>query len=415
MARRVKDKSIESREARLKLKVSGRPYWRSIGRGLHLGYRKGKTGGVWVIRRYQGDQTYSVQTIAQADDALDADGLEVLDFWQAQEAARNTRAAPAPKHGRYTVGDAITDYLASVEGKSSWRDASKGLTAFALPVFGDKPVDDLATDEIRNWHRTLASEPARRRTGKGEEQVYMRLDLDDPENLRKRQASANNRLGQLRAALNLAWRNGKARSDDVWRRVEPFKGVDIPRVRYLSIAQAQRLMNAAQGDFRVLVQAALQTGARYQELARLRVGDFNPDSGTLHIRQSKTGRDRHIVLTDEGQEFFAQLAAGRVGTELLLGREWSASSQDAPMREACKRAGIEPALNFHAMRHTWASLAVMSGLPLLVVAKNLGHSSTRMTERHYGHLSADYVSDAIRKHAPKFGLVPESNVKRIGR
>ena len=375
MARRVKDKSIESREARLKLKISGRPYWRSIGRGLHLGYRKGKTGGVWVIRRYQGDQTYSVRTIAQADDALDANGVEVLDFWQAQEAARNTRATPAPKLGRYTVGDAITDYLSSLQGKASLRDASNGFTAFALPVFGDKPVDDLTADEICDWHRALANTPARRRTGRSEEQAYMRLDLDDPENMRKRQASANNRLGQLRAALNLAWRNGKARSDDVWRRVEPFKGVDIPRVRYLSVAQAQRLINAAQGDFRVLVQAALQTGARYQELARLRVADFNPDSGTLHVRKSKTGRDRHIVLTDEGQQFFEHLAAGRPGTDLLLGHAWGQSHQDAPMKEACKRAGIEPPLNFHALRHTWASLSVMDGAPLVVVAKGLGHSS----------------------------------------
>jgi integrase len=414
MARRVRDSSIESREARLKLKVSGRPYWRSIGRGLHLGYRKGKTAGVWVLRRYQGNQTYTVETIAQADDTLDANGVEVLDFWQAQEVARDTRAAPKPKHGRFTVSDAVTDYLASLEGKASWRDASKGLTAFVLPLFGDKAVDELTTEEIRDWHRAMANTPARRRTGKSEEQAYMRLDLDDPENARKRQASANNRLGQFRAALNFAWRNGKAKSDEIWRRVEVFRGVDIPRVRYLSIAQAQRLINAAQGDFRVLVQAALQTGARYQELARLRVADFNPDSRTLHVRQSKTGRDRHIVLTDEGAEFFSQLAAGRAGSDLLLGHAWGMSHQDAPMREACKHAGIDPPLNFHALRHTWASLSVMAGLPLVVVAKGLGHATTRMTEKHYGHLSSDYISDAIRKHAPRFGTVP-SNVKALGR
>ena len=35
----------------------------------------------------------------------------------------------------------------------------------------------------------------------------------------------------------------------------------------------------------------------------------------------------------------------------------------------------------------WASHAVMNGVPLIVVAKNLGHSDTRMVERHYGHLA----------------------------
>src|SRR6185437_16606643 len=146
-----------------------------------------------------------------------------------------------------------------------------------------------------------------------------------PETQRKRQASANRCLGLLKAALNLAWREKKLESNDAWQRVELFRGVDIPRARYLSVPEAQRLINAAQGDFRVLVQVALQTGARYQELARLRVADFNADSGTLHIRKTKTNKDRHIVLSDEGKEFFGQLAAGRAGTALLLGHEWRPS------------------------------------------------------------------------------------------
>ena len=67
-------------------KLSGKPYWRAIGKGLHVGYRKGKSSGVWVVRRYLGDQNYSMHAIAEADDVLDADGKDVLDFWQAQEA-----------------------------------------------------------------------------------------------------------------------------------------------------------------------------------------------------------------------------------------------------------------------------------------------------------------------------------------
>lgn len=83
IARRVCDKDIETREARTKLKPRGKPYWRSIGKGLHVGYRKGKRGGVWVIRRYIGAGDYKVETIAAADDVEDANGIEILDFWQA--------------------------------------------------------------------------------------------------------------------------------------------------------------------------------------------------------------------------------------------------------------------------------------------------------------------------------------------
>ena len=117
MARRVRDKTIDSREARRKLKVSGKPYWRAIGKGLHIGYRKGKTSGVWVIRRYLGNQTYNLETIAEADDVLDADGELVLDFWQAQEYARGTRKTS--KRGAYTVKDAVSAYIDRLEGRAS--------------------------------------------------------------------------------------------------------------------------------------------------------------------------------------------------------------------------------------------------------------------------------------------------------
>lgn len=404
LARRIKDRNLESGDARRKLKVSGKPYWRAIARGLHLGYRKGKTGGVWVIRRYLGNQTYHLQTIAQADDTLDANGIEILDFWQAQEAARNVRQSPVPKLGAYTVRDAVDAYLEYLEGRPSWHDTKKRLEAFVLPTFGDTPVAELEADEIRKWHRSIAKTPARRRTKTGAEQAYRAGDLKDPETARKRQASANRCLSLLKAALTRAWREKRVESNDAWQRVELFRGVDIPRARYLSVTEAQRLINAAQDDFRVLVQAALQTGARYSELARLSVADFNRDVGTLHIRTTKTYKDRHIILTDEGQAFFSQLAAGRRGTAPLLGHEWKPSHQAPLIREACERAGIDPPLNFHALRHTWASLSIMAGMPLMVVAKNLGHTDTRMVQEHYGHLSPDYVANEIRAKAPRFGL-----------
>jgi integrase len=161
------------------------------------------------------------------------------------------------------------------------------------------------------------------------------------------------------------------------------------------------------GEFRNLVQAALLTGCRFGELAALQVRDFNADSGTLHVRTSKTGRGRHVVLHDEGILFFAKLATGHAGLELLLrkpdGNPWGKSNQTRPMAEACVRAEIQPPANFHALRHTYASHAVMAGAPPLVVAKNLGHTDTRMVEKHYGHLSQSYIAEAIRAAAPRFG------------
>jgi integrase len=221
----------------------------------------------------------------------------------------------------------------------------------------------------------------------------------------------------LRAALNHAFHDSKIESDIAWRKVKPFGNVDSARIRYLTVAEAKRLINACDREFRPLVQAALNTGARYGELARLQVRDFNADAGTVAVRQSKSGKPRHIVLTDEGMALFRELTAGKPGDELILyradGTAWGQSHQWRFMDSAVKRAKISPSISFHGLRHTWASLAVMAGMPLMVVARNLGHIDTRMVERHYGHLSASYVAEAVRKHAPNFGFKPDRKVVEL--
>jgi integrase len=120
------------------------------------------------------------------------------------------------------------------------------------------------------------------------------------------------------------------------------------------------------------------------------------------------------VLTEEGIELLKGMVAGRDGRVPLLlkagGGIWLKSHQTRPMAEACKNAKITPAINFHAIRHTYASLMIMNGAPLMVVARNLGHADTRMVEKHYGHLSASYVAEAVRASAPRFGMVPKSNL-----
>ena len=415
MARRVKDQNLESRDARLKLKARGKPHWRSIGRGLHLGYRKSKVGGMWVVRRYLGKQTYPLNTLAQADDMLDANGVEVLDFWQAQDAARNLRSIPALRVGGYTVADAVDAYLVCIEGKASHHDITKRMHAYVLPILGARPINALDPAELRKWHRDIAKMPARRRTGKGKVQAYRKADMSDPDVARQRKASANRILSHLKAALN-HFRSEHPKdipSDDAWRLAKLFENVDVSRAVYLKVAEAKRLINASQGDFRALVRAALETGARYSELGRLQVSDFNPDTGKLRVRKHKAGVDKYITLNDEGRNFFEQLAAGRPGSELLLGRAWGRNHQNAPLKEACARAGINPPIHFHALRHTWASLALMAGMDRMAVAKNLGHVDTRMIERHYGHLDDDYVTKQIRDMAPRFGTVATSNVKAI--
>ena len=52
----------------------------------------------------------------------------------------------------------------------------------------------------------------------------------------------------------------------------------------------------------------------------------------------------------------------------------------------------------------------MNGVPLMVVAKNLGHADTRMVEKHYGHLAPSFITDAIRTGAPRYGIAAGKRV-----
>jgi integrase len=400
------------------------PHWRGLDQGLHIGYRKGKVGGKWVMR-WRAADVYKVETIGTADDTADADGVAVLNFVQAQTIAREKRVAheraakglPA-EDGPYTVRACIAEYLAFLESnRKSARDARWRAEALILPDLGDIVCAELSKKRIETWLHAAAKAPPRLRTKKGGAQQYRDRDDDDGEQQRKRRATANRVLTILRAGLNRAWRDGKLADDGAWRRVEPYEEADAARVRYLTIHECRRLINASEGEFRDLVRAALATGCRFGELAALQARDFNPDAGTLHIRTSKSGKGRHVVLNDEGSALFKRLAAGRTGVELLLckagGDRWGKSNQARPMREACERGKIEPPINFHALRHSWASHAVMAGAPLLVVAKNLGHTDTRMVERHYGHLSESYVTEAIRAAAPRFNIEEDDKVTPI--
>ena len=123
---------------------------------------------------------------------------------------------------------------------------------------------------------------------------------------------------------------------------------------------------------------------------------------------SKTKRFRHIALTPQAVKFLEHHVADRDGDEHMFrrldGSQWGRNDQGRRVDAACRAGRINPPIGFHGLRHTWASLAVMKGMPLMVVAKNLGHTSTAMVEKHYGHLTQSYVVEAIKKYSPQLAL-----------
>ncbi len=429
MARTVRNAKIDTRSGRAKLVERREPYWTVISAGCAIGYRRGAKSGTWIARQRDDDGKQHYEALGAADDARDADGLTAFSFPQAQERARAFFARKAreiagdfsPSEGPYSVSKALDAYFAERERRGSKglakdRAAAKARIRSAL---GEIEISKLTTKRLREWQAGLATAPKLTRTGRMTKKRKSRVvDPKDVDAVRARRSTANRTLTVLKAALNHAFHEGRVVSDDAWRKVKPFREVDAAVVRFLSDDECRRIVNACQGAFRSLVRAALLTGCRYGELTRMRASDFIPEAGTITVRESKAGKPRHVALTDEGQQLFIALTAGKMGRDPIFVRDdgatWGSSHQQRPLANAGKRSNIEPAATFHILRHTYASALAMKGVPMGVIAAQLGHADTRMTEKHYAHLAPNYVAETVRAALPSLGILDKPNVASIG-
>jgi integrase len=422
MARTVHNAKIDTRSARFRLAARREPHWTVISAGCALGYRRGSKGGSWIARFRDGTGRQHYESLGAADDARDADDCTVFSFGQAQGKARDFFVRKAREaagsieasDGPFTVADSLAAYQAAYvrRGGKALNRVKSAVHTYILPELGKVAITKLTKRRLEQWHEGIAHSAARVRTRKNETQKF-RLSNGTDEEIRRRRSTANRVLTILKAALNHSRQEGRIAGDDAWKQVKSFREVDSARLRYLSDDEIRRLVNACSAEFRILVTAALMTGCRFGELTAVAVEDFNQDSGTLRIRTSKSGKFRHVVLTDEGREFFAQQNRKRTpGASLFSkssGARWSASDQQRPLIAAYIKAQIAP-ISFHGLRHTYASRLAMKGVPLAVIAAQLGHSDTRMVEKHYGHLSPNYIADTVRAAFGILGITDEENV-----
>ena len=105
MARSAQDANLENREARSRLALREEPYWRLLDTGCHLGYYKGSELRIWIARWSRGKGRDREERVGLANDFADADGFAVMDFEQAQAAARNWFAEQAIKAAGLPIDD----------------------------------------------------------------------------------------------------------------------------------------------------------------------------------------------------------------------------------------------------------------------------------------------------------------------
>lgn len=424
MARTVRSTPLETRSARLRLKPRRKPYRQASAKaGLHLGYRRiADKNGSWVAFTYQGSSgSYSERAFAQADDYSDVDGSEVIGYFEAMR--RIAGAAPPVRHGsQYRIADAVEAYVASLKlNATTGQEAERVLKHYLIGFLSrdgtdgsDRVLADLTSDHFAKWSAWALANPAQKR-GKKRQQAEKFAGDEAAEALRKRKERVNRVLNTVLACLNFAYENDKVASDTAWSKLKRFKGTDQARIRWLDLDECRRITNACAADFRRLVLGGLLTGARWSELRRLRVRDYDSSAGTVLIARAKRKKARHIYLTQEGKQAFDEWTAGLDRNGRMFTREggepWSSQDQRRPMLEACAAAQLGTDVTFHVLRHTYASMLVKAGVHLMIVAQSLGHADTRMVEKHYGHLAPSHAAETIRASLPIFGIQLSGNVE----
>jgi integrase len=215
------------------------------------------------------------------------------------------------------------------------------------------------------------------------------------------QKTINNCLTVLRRMLSIARKRGLIATVPEVEWLRP----PAPDFDFLDFEESQRVLDAAEGEWRTMILVALRTGLRFGELLALRWQDVDLVAGRIMVRQNwvlgqigtpKSGHAREIPL---GEEVLKALKShrhlrGPLVFCTMAGEVFTVGEPRYWLARFCRKAGLRE-MGWHTLRHTFASHLAMRGAPLKAIQELLGHATIQMTMR-YAHLAPEVARDAVR-------------------
>jgi len=176
--------------------------------------------------------------------------------------------------------------------------------------------------------------------------------------------------------------------------------VSNPR-RAMTPEEIGRLLNAVTPLRRMIYQIALVTGFRARELASLRVGDFNPETCTLHLK-AEYAKDRQFSIISIPKVFaddLRTLIRSKLPDEKLFSG-FALNNQYRNFDKDLRAAGIEKhafggKLDFHALRTAHVNLGLAAGFDAKTAQVLARHKTVDMTMNTYGRASKERLRQAV--------------------
>lgn len=397
MARKVSFSALESRSARLRLKIRRRPYsGPSLARGIMLLYRRNKTNGTWVLKASDGHGHYWTKAFGCADDYEDSDGKNVLTFYEAQDQARKLARGGdgRPNNALITVDGALTAYKRDLEARSANPYNAEWPRLHLTSALLAKPVVLLTAQELRRWRDGL-------------------LGKIGP-------ATINRLCRCLCAALALAAQHDeRIQNRRTWEvGLATLPDAQEARNVILSDDKVREFVSTAYGldhQLGLLVDTLAVTGARPSQAVRLRVEDLHehPVRPKLAMPRSGKGGSRNraakklqrfsVPITPALAAKLREAAKGRADDAPLFlqsdGSPWSRNPGLDYHRDVDRiviACGLDPSVvTAYALRHSSITRRLLQNVPAQLVAA-LHDTSLAMLQRHYAKYIAEHADDHAR-------------------
>ncbi|WP_457681072.1 tyrosine-type recombinase/integrase [Thermovibrio sp.] len=176
----------------------------------------------------------------------------------------------------------------------------------------------------------------------------------------------------------------------------PFRKYKLLKVQqkppaFLLPGQVDKVLKVIdEPEWRFVFKLFVYTGMRLSEVANLQWRDIDLHRGVITVRKAKNYQTRVIPIHPKLKEELESRYPA-VGKVVGYHKDYIYHR----LKDYFRKAGF-PELRVHDLRHTFASLMVMSGVDLKTVQELLGHRDYRTTEI-YAHLAPEHLHDAIKK------------------
>jgi integrase len=365
---------LDSKTARLRLPVRKKPYTARLAQGIRLAYRRNEGPGTWSVL---GGGGAWLKKIGIADDLDPADGVHVLDYWQATGRAQETaRVRDGDSGAPLTVAAALDDYEKDLKARGGHLANVRRVRSHLPPTLDKKPISLLTARELRAWRDGMVEKGLK-------------------------PASADRCARALKAALNLAAKDDTRISNTAaWRGLNRLPDAEESNNIVLPDAVIRALVAAAyEADpaFGLYVEAHAVTGARTSQLLRLQVRDLEDNGGgpRLMMPSSRKGRRRRterrpVPVSSDFAATLRRACIGRPADAPILG-----SHHHRRFSQLTRGLGLDRRVTLYALRHSSITRMLVAGVPVRIVAAH-HDTSVAMLEKTYSRHIADHADELVR-------------------